>query len=84
MPTGQPPSFSAAFDIGVTFGPDSSLSGRFGSNVLDELIVGIDEYQAAVTAQPSYQVSDPRCSQRSPGSTTTGSYNAPPTMPAPA
>lgn len=69
MPTGQPPSFSAAFDIGVTFGPDSSLSGRFGSTALDELIVG-DEYQAAVTAQPSYQVSDPRCSQRSPGSTT--------------
>ena len=54
MPTGQPPSLSTAFDIRVTFGPDGSLSGRFGSNVLDELIAGIDEYQAAVNARPSY------------------------------
>ena len=55
MPAGEErPSFPAAFDIRVTFGPDGSLSGRFGTGVLDELIAGIDEFQEAVTARPAY------------------------------
>lgn len=55
MPAQQEgPSFPAAFDIRVRFGPDGSLSGRFGTGVLDELIAGIDEFQAAVTARPAY------------------------------
>ena len=55
MPAGEEgASFPAAFDIRVTFGPDGSLSGRFGTGVLDELIAGIDEFQEAVTAHPAY------------------------------
>jgi hypothetical protein len=54
MPVGEErPSFPPAFDIRVTFGPDGSLSGRFGTGVLDEMIAGIDEFQEAVTARPS-------------------------------
>jgi hypothetical protein len=54
MPAQQEgPSFPAAFDIRVTFGPDGSLSGRFGTGVLDELIAGIDEFQEAVTGRPA-------------------------------
>ena len=48
------PSFPVTFDTRVTFGPDGSLSGRFGTGVLDELIAGIDEFQEAVTAHPAY------------------------------
>lgn len=55
MPAGEEgPSFPAVFDIRVTFGPDGSLSGRFGTGVLDELVAGIEEFQEAVTARPAY------------------------------
>lgn len=50
----EEPSFPTAFNIRVAFGPDGSLSGRFGTDVLDELIAGIDEFQQAVAAQPAY------------------------------
>jgi hypothetical protein len=55
MPAQQEgPSFPPVFDIRVAFGPDGSLSGRFGTGVLDELIAGIDEFQEAVTAHPAH------------------------------
>jgi hypothetical protein len=47
------PSFSPAFDIRVTFGPDGRLSGRFGTGVLDELIAGMAEFQGAVAVHPA-------------------------------
>ena len=73
MPAGEEgPSFPAAFDIRVTFGPDGSLSGRFGTGVLDELIAGIDEFQEAVTAHPACPSLGPAMLGPSPGSTITG------------
>jgi hypothetical protein len=42
----QGPAFSAAFDSQFTFGPDSRLTGRFGTDVLAGLIEGINEYES--------------------------------------
>jgi hypothetical protein len=45
------PSFSKAFDSRFTFGPDSRLAGRFGTDVLGELIKGIDDFSSDVAGR---------------------------------
>jgi hypothetical protein len=49
----QEPSFSSRFNSQFSFGKDGELTGRFGLNVLDDLIAGIDEFQAAAASQTS-------------------------------
>ncbi len=50
-PAAREPAFSKAFDSRFTFGPDSPLAGRFGTDVLGELIKGIDEYSSDVAGR---------------------------------
>lgn len=47
----QQPAFSGAFDSRFAFGPDGSLAGRFGTDVLAGLIKGIDEYSSEVAGR---------------------------------
>jgi hypothetical protein len=53
MTADQVPSFSSRFNSQFSFGKDGKLTGRFGLNVLDDLIAGIDEFQAAAASQKS-------------------------------
>jgi hypothetical protein len=53
MAANQVPSFSSLFDSQFSFGKGGKLTGRFGLNVLDDLIAGIDEFQAASSRQTS-------------------------------
>jgi hypothetical protein len=53
MAADQVPSFSSVFDSQFSFGKDGKLTGRFGLNVLDDLIAGIDEFQAAAASHGS-------------------------------
>ncbi len=50
MPAEQAQSFSSRFNSRFSFGTDGNLTGRFGLNVLDDLITGIDDYMAASAA----------------------------------
>lgn len=50
MAASERPSFPARFNSRFSFGPDGNLTGRFGLNVLDDLIAGIDEFRAAADA----------------------------------
>jgi hypothetical protein len=45
------PTFSRAFDSRFTFGSDGRLAGRFGTDVLGELIKGIDEFSSDVAGR---------------------------------
>jgi hypothetical protein len=45
--------FSSRFTSQFSFGQGGELTGRFGLNVLDDLIAGIDEFQAAAAARRS-------------------------------
>jgi hypothetical protein len=61
------PSFSSRFTSQFSFGQDGTLTGRFGLNVLDDLIAGIDEFQAAAAARRQLATSVRRWSARSDG-----------------
>jgi hypothetical protein len=50
-PTAREPAFSKAFDSRFSFGPDSRLAGRFGTDVLGGLINGIDEFSSDVAGR---------------------------------
>jgi hypothetical protein len=50
MAASERASFPAWFNSRFTFGQDGTLTGRFGLNVLDDLIAGIDEFRAAAEA----------------------------------
>jgi hypothetical protein len=45
--------FSSRFNSQFSFGQDGELTGRFGLNVLDDLIAGIDEFWAAAARRYS-------------------------------
>jgi hypothetical protein len=53
MTSNQAPSFSSPFNSQFSFGQYAKLTGRFGLNVLDDLIAGIDEYRAAAADRRS-------------------------------
>lgn len=59
MAANQAPSFSSLFDSQFTFGENDELTGRFGLNVLDDLIVGIDEFRAAAASPTSLSYAGP-------------------------
>jgi hypothetical protein len=59
MAANQAPSFSSLFDSQFTFGENGELTGRFGLNVLDDLIAGIDELRAAAADQPAFSYAGP-------------------------
>lgn len=50
MPVERALSFSSAFNSRFSFGKDGNLTGRFGLNVLEDLIAGIDEFMAVAAA----------------------------------
>ena len=66
MPADQLPSFSAAFNSRFSFGKDAKLTGQFGTNVLDSLIDGIDDFRAAAASE--------RPSPRRPGPAMLGAF----------
>jgi hypothetical protein len=59
MPANHSPSFSSLFDSQFSFGQDGELTGRFGLNVLDDLIAGIDEFRAAAARRSSFSYLGP-------------------------
>lgn len=48
-----------AVQLAIQLGPDGRLTGRFGTNVLDDLIGGIDEFRGAATARMSHRMLGP-------------------------
>jgi hypothetical protein len=59
MAANQVPSFSSLFDSQFIFGENGELTGRFGLNVLDDLIMGIDEFRAAAVSPTSFSYAGP-------------------------
>jgi hypothetical protein len=59
MPDDQSPAFSAAFNSQFSFGPVQRLRGQFGTDVLDGLIAGIDEFRAAAPVGRSVRMLGP-------------------------
>jgi len=59
MAANQAPSFSPLFDSQFIFGENGELTGRFGLNVLDDLIAGIDEFRAAAASPTSFSYARP-------------------------
>lgn len=50
MAANERQSFPVRFNSRFSFGPNGTLTGRFGLNVLDDLIAGIDEFRTAAEA----------------------------------
>lgn len=59
MAANQEPSFSSRFNSQFSFGENGKLTGRFGLNVLDDLIAGIDEFRAAAASRRTSRVLGP-------------------------
>jgi hypothetical protein len=53
MPDDQSPAFSAIFNSQFSFGPAQGLTGRLGTDVLDSLITGINEFRAGAIGRQS-------------------------------
>ena len=49
------PAFSQRFNSQFNFGQDGQLTGRFGLGVLDDLITGVDQFQAAAAPRKSFR-----------------------------
>jgi hypothetical protein len=59
MPDDHAPAFSAVFNSQFGFGPTQRLTGQLGTDVLDGLITGIDEFRAAAAGGRSHRMLGP-------------------------
>jgi hypothetical protein len=59
MPDDQSPAFSGVFNSQFSFGPAQRLTGQLGTDVLDGLIAGIDEFRATVIGGRSHRMLGP-------------------------